>query len=158
LIDKENLLKIIIKDYEKKLEYYKSSMDDSQKEANMHKGAMESRYDTFKEEAQMLKDGFAKQYQQINEILKILSSYKYNILNKKFNKVLPGTVVKCLINEDEEKFFFIIKGIFLNEYKFNNIKITTLNSDTPFAKKLLNLEKDDEVKFNEDIIEIIEII
>lgn len=41
----------------------KHAMAESQKEANSHKGAMASRYDTFKEEAQALRDGHAQQLQ-----------------------------------------------------------------------------------------------
>ena len=158
MFDKKKILEVIIADYKDKLERYKKSMEDAQKEANYHKGAMESRYDTFKEEAQMLKEGFAKQFNETNEILKILQSYKMNIIDKKFNKVLPGAIVKCTINNKDEKNFFIIKGIHFNEYNINDIYIITLNSDAPLAKKLLNLEEGDEIKFNNDLLEIEEII
>jgi transcription elongation GreA/GreB family factor len=133
-------------------------MEEAQQEANYHKGAMESRYDTFKEEAQMLKEGFAKQFNETNEVLKILQSYKMNIIDKKFNKALPGAIVKCIVNDKDERNFFIIKGVHFNEYNINDICITTLNSDAPLAKKLLNLEEGDEIEFNNDLLEIEEII
>jgi len=157
MIDKKKLLELIIEDYENKLQQYQKAMDDAQKEANFHKGAMESRYDTFKEEALMLKEGLAKQFKEVQEVLKILSSYKFNILNKKYNKVLPGSIVRCLI-DDEEKYFFIIKNIMLDEYKIDNKIITTLNSDAPLAKKMLNLEEGDEFEFNNSFVEILEIM
>jgi len=47
----------------------KRAMDTAQAEANEHKGAMASRYDTFKEEAQALRDGHAKQCQELAEVL-----------------------------------------------------------------------------------------
>jgi len=158
MIDKKKILEVLIADYKDKLERYKKSMEEAQQEANYHKGAMESRYDTFKEEAQMLKEGFAKQFNETNEILKILQSYKMNVIDKKFNKVLPGAIVKCIINDKDEKNFFIIKGIHFNEYNINDVYITTLNSDAPLAKKLLNLEEGDEIEFNNDLLEIEEII
>jgi len=158
MIDKKKILEVLMADYKDKLERYKKSMEEAQQEANYHKGAMESRYDTFKEEAQMLKEGFAKQFNETNEVLRILQSYKMNVVDKKFNKVLPGAIVKCIINDKDEKNFFIIKGIHFNEYKINDVYITTLNSDAPLAKKFLNLEEGDEIKFNNDLLEIKEII
>lgn len=47
----------------------KRAMDAAQAEANDHKGAAESRYDTFKEEAQALRDGHAKQVQHLGEVI-----------------------------------------------------------------------------------------
>jgi len=158
MIDKKKILEVIIADYKDKLERYKRSMEEAQQEANYHKGAMESRYDTFKEEAQMLKEGFAKQFNETNEVLKILQSYKMNIIDKKFNKALPGAIVKCIVNDKDERNFFIIKRVHFNEYNINDICITTLNSDAPLAKKLLNLEEGDEIEFNNDLLEIEEII
>lgn len=158
MINKKKILEVIILDYQEKLERYKKSMENAQKEANHHKGAMESRYDTFKEEAQILKEGFAKQYNKTNEILKILQSYKMNIIDKNFHKVLPGSIVKCIVNNKDEKNFFIIKGVNFNEYNINDICITTLNSDAPLAKKLLNLEEGDEIAFNNNLFEIEEIL
>ena len=154
MINKEEILKTIINDYESKLEKYKKAMDEAQKEANFHKGAMESRYDTFKEEAQMLKEGFARQFNEVNEILKTLIYYQASILNKKYRKVLPGAIVKCTIDGNEEKYFFIIQGIVLQDYIVGNIKVTTLNSEAPLAKKIINLEEGEETEFNGKTIEI----
>ncbi len=58
---KKQLVEFIIKDLDNKIHSYEDEMKKAQKEANSHIGAMESRYDTFKEEAQMLTDGFARQ-------------------------------------------------------------------------------------------------
>jgi len=157
-MDKKKILEFLIKEYEKKLKMYKEKMDEAQEESNYHKGAMQSRYDTFKEEAQMLKEGFAKQYKEIINILNILSSYKINIKNKKFSKVLPGSIVKCLFNGKEEKNFFIISGIEFGKYEINDITLYTLNPKTPLGKKILNLEIGDEIEFNGDLIEILNII
>jgi len=52
-----------------KMAFQKRAMDTAQAEANAHKGAMSSRYDTFKEEAQALRDGHAKQVQQLGEVI-----------------------------------------------------------------------------------------
>jgi len=52
--------------------------DEAQQEANSHVGAMESRYDTFKEEAQYLVSGCNKQIEKLNKDIDILTSFIMN--------------------------------------------------------------------------------
>ena len=58
---REILINTCKKELEKQLNELKKAMDDAQFEANQHIGAMESRYDSFKEEAQARVSGFARQ-------------------------------------------------------------------------------------------------
>ena len=66
--------------------------DESQQEANSH-GAMESRYDTFKEEAQYLVSCCNEQIEKLNK--NILSIFIINnpSLNKKMEKIGAGSLV-----------------------------------------------------------------
>ena len=47
---KKKLIEICKHELETRIELHKRAMEEAQEEANAHKGAMESRYDSFKEE------------------------------------------------------------------------------------------------------------
>jgi hypothetical protein len=64
---KTELINAVRTKLEQMITRQKHAMTEAQKEANSHKGAMVSRYDTFKEEAQTLRDGHARQLQVIAE-------------------------------------------------------------------------------------------
>jgi hypothetical protein len=66
---KRELIKAVQARLEEKVARQRTAMDDAQKEANSHKGAMASRYDTCKEEAQALRDGHARQLQALAEVV-----------------------------------------------------------------------------------------
>ncbi len=83
-----------------------NAMKDAQQEANSHIGAMASRYDTFKEEAQYLVEGqklqlvtLTHQLQQYSELLKLIATHSYK-------QVALGACI-TLAREDKRKNFFI---------------------------------------------------
>lgn len=57
---KKKIIELLRLELENKTDFLKNAIDDAQKEAASHKGRMESRYDTFKEEAQTKRDIYKK--------------------------------------------------------------------------------------------------
>lgn len=72
---KNQLLEQVQSKLQTKILELKKAMDDAQQEANAHIGAMASRYDTFKQEAQALRDGFALQVQRTSESLAVVQQF-----------------------------------------------------------------------------------
>ena len=113
--------------------------DEAQQEANSHVGAMESRYDTFKEEAQYLVSGCNKQIEKLNTDINILSTFIMNnpFLKKKMEKIEAGTLVTVTENNTKKNLFLLPVGggseIVIDE---KTIHIITLL--TPLAKALLH--------------------
>jgi hypothetical protein len=69
---KTELINLVRERLQEKIMRQRSAMAEAQKEANCHKGAMASRYDTFKEEAQALRDGHAQQLQSLAEVAALM--------------------------------------------------------------------------------------
>jgi transcription elongation GreA/GreB family factor len=153
---KYKLIDLLILDLEKQLDAYENEMKKAQEEANYHKGAMASRYDTFKEEAQMLKDGFARQYQKSLEILASLNQFKKNITINNKDIVTVGSLVSVLEDETEKE-YYILPDITYTSFEIENIKFECISSHTPLAKALLGKEIDDEVIFNNRYLEILDL-
>ncbi len=153
---KEELINLLILDLEKQLKIYDNEMKKAQEEANHHKGAMQSRYDTFKEEAQILKEGFSKQYNNISNMLSSLLKYKNNInISKDIVKI--GSLV--LVSENNKnKYYYILPNILYSILELNKTYFECINSNTPLAKSLIGKEIDDEIIFNNKIIEIANIV
>ena len=159
---KTKLLEKFQKDLKYHLSLYKKEMDAQQEEANYHKGAMESRYDTFKEEAQMLKDAYQKQYNEINQNLLELGNFIYNWKNnpKKDKVVKIGSLLKVYNeNDDIEEWFFIFQNqLSYVKYDIDGELIQIVNPTAPLPKLMLRKEEGDEIEFNNNFYEILEIV
>ncbi|MFC1760439.1 hypothetical protein ACFLZD_02840, partial [Candidatus Neomarinimicrobiota bacterium] len=85
-MNESNIKKILLEkcknELESEIDILKKAINDAQFEANQHKGAMESRYDTFKEEAQARKSGFELQLFKKYKILNLLKSIHENSICK----------------------------------------------------------------------------
>jgi len=154
---KQKLIDMLIVDLQKQLKSYVNEMKKAQEEANYHKGAMQSRYDTFKEEAQTLKDGFARQYQNTSDLLLSLTQYKSIISINTTNKVTVGSLV-FITENDKDKQYYILPDILYTIIELNDIKFECISSHTPLAKSLLGKEIGDEVNFNQMLFEITAIV
>ena len=145
---KKTLLEICKSEIQNQMLQQKQAMDDAQEEANAHKGAMESRYDTFKEEAQRKKDAHAKQYHQ----LMILDSALGNVTLDEHNEVKFGSVV-----ETEETNYFLFAYIFNDLIELNNKKFLSINLMSPLGKAMNGKKKGDKIVFNKKESTIIDV-
>ncbi|MBK9404457.1 MAG: hypothetical protein IPN57_07990 [Ignavibacteria bacterium] len=136
---KRQIIDICKKEIEKRISIQTEAMNDAQETANKYKGAMESRYDTFKEEAQQRRDGHAK---QIDTLLKQKSALM-NAGQSLNTRAEFGSVI-----EADEEIYFLCFSISDDELRFNEKELITLREDTPLGVAMKGREKGDTVKLN----------
>ena len=137
-MDKKQIANTILAMLEQNLVVAKKERDVAQQEANSHIGAMESRYDTFKEEAQYLVSACNRQIEALNMDIANLSSFIINssLLIEKSSKISVGSFVKII---DDEKVFCIfilpVGGGLETEIDGEKVKILTVKA--PMIKAIL---------------------
>lgn len=145
---KKKLLEICKSEIQAQMLQQKQAMDDAQEEANAHKGAMESRYDTFKEEAQRKKDAHAKQYHQ----LMLLDSALGNVTLDEHKEIKFGSVV-----ETEQTNYFLFAYIFDDPLEVDDKKFLSINLMSPLGKAMNGKKKGDKVVFNKKELVILDV-
>ncbi len=129
---KKQLIEECKKILEREIVETKKAMDDAQEEANFHKGAMESRYDTFKEEAQYKAGAYAKKLVQLGEQLANINMFKIEL----HDSIKVGSIVFT-----SDKNYFLI-GFFTSEpIQLNGKSFNLISPNSPFGQKLLNRKK-----------------
>jgi hypothetical protein len=124
----------------------KSAIVDAQTEANYHIGAMQSRYDTFKEEAQYL---VAAQQIRVVDLEQKISQcdnliIRLNNPNFKFNTIEMGAMFSVIdFNENRRRYFFIIPGGNGIVEAINNKPILCVSIDAPVIKAYVGLSEND---------------
>ena len=124
---KQRLMSLVKGNLREKVAAQKKAMDDAQRDANQHKGAMSSRYDTFKEEAQALRDGFAVQVQRTSDTLAAMEQ----IILRKSLCIEPGAVV---VTEDDA--FFVSTGLVDEPLEVDGVKYECVSPSAPVILKL----------------------
>ncbi|MBI4994010.1 GreA/GreB family elongation factor [Candidatus Wolfebacteria bacterium] len=147
-MDKIEIKKKIIEfakiELKKKIDFLNKIIDDEQKESASHKGRMESRYDTFKEEAQMRRDAYKKQLFDTQNLLLII-----NEIPLKINKSIQiGSII-----ETNEKIYFISIGV-LGPIKINKQDYVLISPESPIGQILLQKKCGDEFEFRGKKIKI----
>ena len=141
-----NLCKEAIKEDIKVLEF---TINDAQEEANYHKGAMQSRYDTFKEEAQAKKDAYMRQLEEKNKIMVLLNSM-HQVGN--YDKVITGSIVETSLAN-----YFISAYIFDKPININKKNFLPISIASPLGRIFSNKKKGDKVIFKGKEIIILDI-
>jgi len=113
-----------------KMAFQKRAMDTAQAEANTHKGAMSSRYDTFKEEAQALRDGHAKQVQQLGDIIALVQQLDA----RPSTKVCMGAVVQA-----DGGNFFVSTGLVDEPITIDGVDYDCIGPTAPLLQQLRGL-------------------
>jgi|TARA_B100000315_G_scaffold254737_1_gene296442 transcription elongation GreA/GreB family factor len=143
---KEILVNTCKKELQNQLNELKKAMDDAQFEANQHKGAMESRYDSFKEEAQARVSGFAKQIDTKMRVVPEITKISTKALN---NSVVHGSVVKT----DVENYFFSAY-IVDNPINIDGEDYLPISINSPLGINAEGKKVGDSVKIGDDVIKI----
>ena len=126
---------------EERMSFYLKLMNDEQLIANSYKGAMESRYDTFKEEAQARKDNMAKQvdlYMSLNSHLQTISQ------NNAEDKVKYGAIVKL----NNGFYYFFFANIFDDSIVFEEYDVTPISFNSPLGNAMRDRSMGEAVTFN----------
>jgi len=144
---KDVILDHIINEVEDQIKKAERGRLDAMEESKAHKGAMESRYDTFKEEAQYLAGGYAARLIELGKILAVLKSIKSR----------PPTVIKGSnyaivevenLEDGSTVKYFLLPAGGGNTYEIGGEKITVLNVSAPLARAFIGAVAGDEVEVN----------
>lgn len=143
---KENLLDLAIADIEKQIEAAERGRKDAIEESKAHKGAMASRYDTFKEEAQYLAGGFAARIQELTPLLAALNSLRMNTLPTT-NKVAGCAIVEIEdLNDGTKAKYFLLPAGGGESYEVGGEKYVILTPRAPLARAIMGKVAGDEVE------------
>jgi hypothetical protein len=145
---KNKLIEICKSEIQEKIKMNEKMMNEEQKTANQYKGAMESRYDTFKEEAQARKDAYAM---QIDKLLK-LNSILLSINSKTPEKAEPGAVI-----ETDRMNYFIFFYLFDEPVTVGNQEFCIISLESPVGIALKNKKINGTFIFNGNEFRILNI-
>ena len=124
----------------------------SEKESRAHKGAMSSRYDTFKEEAQALAGGQGKREADLGTQLALIKSLIQDgkILTPT-EVIRTGAIIHVAELETQKEFYYLIVpsgGGF--EFQCGDTVFTTLTFSAPLCRALIRKGEGDIVEFGID--------
>lgn len=134
---KKKIIELLRLELENKTDFLNNAIDDAQKEAASHKGRMESRYDTFKEEAQTKRDVYKKQLLDIQKSLSVLNEMPIKI---------TGAVQFGSVIETNENNYFISIGA-LDAVNVDGLKYLSVSPESPLGQILLNKKSGDGFDF-----------
>ncbi len=136
---KERLLAICKEKLNEQIARNKKAMDEAQKEANSHIGAMDSRYDTFKQEAQALRDGYAVEIQKCLDTQKILDHIPLELTDT----VHVGSVI-----ETDGINYFVAAHLFTEPLILDSKKFMSISYSSPLCQSLAKGKKGEQVLLN----------
>jgi len=147
---KDRILKKLIEELEKKEALFIRQMNWAQEEANYHKGAMQSRYDTFKEEAQYKVDIYKSKTAELKQNIFALKQF-YEKLKKgtalETEYITVGSLIKLKM-DGKESFFFVLPagGGEKIDDEIGSVNIITYKS--PLGYELNGKSENDEFYIN----------
>lgn len=135
---------------EEQIQVAQNAANEAQTDANSHVGAMESRYDTFKEEAQYLS---AAQRVRAAELARLLTRTRELLERLRREQEKPetvqlGSLVTILDENEEESTYLILCNSLSQKFFDGDTAITVIGDGTPIAKALMGLGAGDEVEIN----------
>lgn len=152
---KQHLIKLVVGVLEEQLEAAIRGEKDAKDEAAEHKGAMESRYDTFKEEAQYLAGGHALRRTEIERWLGELQAFRDDSRCFRLtDKVRMGVIVTLKTYETGECVsYFIVPAGGGYTFEVDKEKFTTLNTASPLSRSLILKGEGDETSIITESVE-----
>ena len=129
------------------------AMNEAQEEANNHVGAMESRYDTFKEEAQYLASAHKVRISELQHCIKAINHIKRN--PPLLHQVEVGCIV-VITDEDEKSQFqyFILPGGDGSKHKLGEMDTFIVSPGSPIARQLLGKSLQDDITLNINVFNL----
>lgn len=125
---------------EKQISFNEKQSGEEQKTANLYKGAMSSRHDTFKEEAQARKEIFNA---KIINLLKLKSELRL-LSNKTCDSVVMGAIVETTSDN-----YFIFCYLFDDNLEIGGREYSTISIDSPIGKALADKKVNEKITFNQ---------
>lgn len=128
-----------------------SAAKEAQKEANYHIGAMQSRYDTFKEEAQYLAEAQKLRILTLKAKLtqseELIKKFQSNLLNE--NVVVALGSLVCIEFEDGEKIsYFLVPDGTGQMVKIDMFQAICISPEAPIAIPMIGSRLYDEIEIS----------
>ena len=139
---KLDIIKGNLEELERQIQNAEQAAQEAQKDANGHIGAMESRYDTFKEEAQYMSMGELRELWQKTKLL-------YDDLRKNplpCEHVSVGSLVTLVDEDDTEMSFLLLFYGTAQKIRCNGKMTTIISVVSPIAASIMGLAEGDEVE------------
>jgi len=143
-------MELLIRHVEQMALRAESARSDAQERANEHAGKLESRFDTFREEAQYLAYGQGLRRDELLTALrncrKLLDAVRER--GSSDERVRPGRIVSLLSESGQVRHYLIAAGGSGMRLGLGPIEVLVVSGSAPIASALLGLEVGDTVTLN----------
>jgi hypothetical protein len=139
LVLKQRLLNECLKIQNAQIQTAKSAMDEAQQSANEHQGAIEDKFESFREACQIQRDMFAK---QLDEAITTLSILKRINATKENKIIMLGSVVITNL----QKFFISVS---LGEITVEGEKYFAISAMSPLFKAMVDKQEGESFSFRD---------
>lgn len=143
---KQQLLKECRRMLREQVAHAKSAMDEAQESANEHQGAIEDKFESFREACQIQRDMFAKRLEEALSRQALLNRVVATKLNK---DIMLGSIIKT----DGHNYFISIS---LGEVKLGEEVYFVISAMSPVFKAMVNKQPGDTFEFRGNRIKILE--
>lgn len=146
--NKRELAQRVLSDLIGNIEDARSASDEARLEANKQSGAMQSRYDTFREEGQALSGAHAKRFHDLRESLSSVEEFASKcvyLVGDAPKFVTVGTVVTVEDGDELQQHFFLVPAGGGAQIDTKDGAVHVLNLSSPMGRALLHKEVGDEV-------------
>ena len=136
---KKRLLQECTKILNTQIEAAKNAMDDAQESANEHQGAIEDKFESFREACQIQRDMYAK---QLDEAMSGMAILKRLNATKENQEIMLGTVV-----ETNDQTFFI--ALSFGQINVDDKPYFAISAMSPMFKAMAGKKKGDSFSFRD---------
>lgn len=143
--EKMTILKDLLKKAEKLLADLTKTQKDAQDRANEAEGAMQSRYDTFKEEGQYLSDALKVRCNEAKKTVFMLKQVVDSGISSASHNVQLTAYIEVEFEDNDERGRFLMLPAMAGETVNHNVTVITPAS--PVGKSLIGKEEGDEFFF-----------
>ncbi len=147
-MDKTWMITELLRRVEAMIERAEHEREGAQQEANSHVGAMESRYDTFKEEAQYLAGAQSARIAQLRRTSVQLRDLLSNQTRPGGNHpgvVALGSVVRLRAADGAERWYMLAPGAGGEELWLDGVTVQVITPQSPAGREVLGKAVGDDV-------------
>lgn len=144
---KKRLLQESIRILTKQIQAAKDAMDEAQESANEHQGAMEDKFESFRENCQIQRDMYARQLDELISTMGLLRRINATKMN---NEIALGAVV----HTDLQNYFI---GVSLGEIKLDGETYYAISAMSPIGKSLAGKKAGESFTFRDKEHKILQV-
>ncbi|MDE1919100.1 MAG: GreA/GreB family elongation factor [Patescibacteria group bacterium] len=148
-MNKHDIFKQIKTELEKTLANTERQRNESQHEANQHKGRMQSRYDTFKEEAQMMVAAHEVRMAELRASLaQVQAVLDRPSVFKPTDTIRVGAVIALEANDGTRRRHVLSPTGGGIQVVSGSTELMVITPDSPIGKRLVGLKMGDEIEID----------